>query len=113
MTVKATGAEWQKFYTDAAFWPEGAWHEDEEITIDGDPWPEDQDLAHPPAVGKMTVSGGIVRLSEDALDGQSLEAYFRRWKKLQDTVFLGIEVHKDRAEAVRIAVVAAGGKVTR
>ena len=113
MTAKTTGAEWERFYADEVFWPDGAWHEDEEITIDGNPWPEDQDLAHPPASGKITVSGGIVRLSEAALEGQSLEAYFRRWKKLQDTVFLVIRVHKDCADAVRIAVVSAGGKVTR
>ena len=111
MTAKTIGAEWIKFYADDVFWPKGAWHEDEEITIDGKPWSEDEDLAQPPAVGEMTVSGGIVYLSSDHREGPSLEAYFRRWKKLQDTVCMVIEVQKDRADAVRIAVVSAGGKV--
>lgn len=41
MTVKTTGAEFKRFYNDTAFWPEGAWHEDEEIEVNDSPLLED------------------------------------------------------------------------
>ena len=42
MTVKMSGAEWKEYYT--ASWPEGQWHEEEEITIDGEEAGADDDL---------------------------------------------------------------------
>ena len=46
MTVKTKGAEFKRFYFDPTIWPDGpdaTWHEDEEVTIDGEP-AEDGDL---------------------------------------------------------------------
>lgn len=113
MTTKTTGAEWKKFYGDREFWPYGAWHDDEEITIDGTKAPIDADLSIVSDDAAITVAAGVVFLVADADDGPTLEAYFKRWRKKQTTVFLSVEVSKEKAEAVRVAIIHAGGKVSR
>lgn len=35
MSTNTTGAELKAFYADPSFWPEGAYHDDEEIVTDG------------------------------------------------------------------------------
>ena len=40
-----------------------------------------------------------------------LVAEFRRWRKQQTTEYLSVEVPKDKADAVRSAITAAGGRV--
>lgn len=108
MTVKTFGAEFRQFYADADFWPEGAWHEDEEIEVDGLPPPEDLDEI--PNTSKMTIANGVV-LGLPDLSEPSLEAHFKRWRKIQTTVSFVVECHKDAEEAMRLAVRAAGGRL--
>lgn len=111
MTAKTTGAEWKRFYIDKVAWPDGAWHEDEELTIDGRMWDHDKDdLSAPPDNAAMTVAGGIVFMRDGDDDGPSLEAHFKRWRKAQSTVFFSCEAPRDRADAVKAAILAAGGK---
>ena len=43
--VKLTGSEWNRFYFDAEAWPDGAWHEGEEITMDGEVLGDDFDFS--------------------------------------------------------------------
>ena len=111
--MKTTGAEWKRFYTDPIAWPDGAWHEEEEITIDGREPPDDIDLADVSDSASMTVSGGIVFMSRNDDEGPTLELHFKRWRKAQKTVVLAIEVPRDLADAVALAVAAAGGKVIK
>lgn len=108
--VKVTGSEWKRFYADAEAWPEGAWHEDGEITIDGNAPPEDFDFSAVPDAATLTVAGGVVYLKEME-EGPSLEAHFKRWRKRQTTATLIVEVPHEATEAVRAAIAAAGGKV--
>lgn len=111
MTTKATGAEWIAFYADKNAWPDDAWHEDEIITVDGvevDTSEFDESKLSPTA--RVTVTGGIIYLSDDATDGPTLEAHFRNWRKRQNTVFMAVEVSKINAEKVQAAITAAGGK---
>lgn len=110
MTVKTTGAEWKRFYSDKGAWPDGAWHDDEEITICGEPWNPDNDLMNVSDGEPMTIAGGIVFMNENAADGPSLESHFKRWRKAQSTVFFSCEAPRDRADAVKAAIIAAGGK---
>lgn len=35
MAAKTTGREWKKFYADKEFWPEGVYHENEEVDVNG------------------------------------------------------------------------------
>ena len=111
--VKTTGAEWKRFYTDPTAWPDGAWHEEEEITIDGEPAHEDADLNDVADSASMTISGGIVFMTNDADEGPTMETHFKRWRKLQNTVFLAIEVPRELADSVALAVAAAGGRVIK
>ena len=111
MTVKTTGAEWKRFYGDKAVWPEGSHHEDEEIVVDGQPWAWDADMMTIQDSAVLSVAGGIVYTKEHDTDGPSLESYFRRWRKVQNTVFLSCEAPRGSADAVKAAVLAAGGRV--
>lgn len=111
MTTKATGAEWTAFYASKDAWPDGAWHEDQIITVDGvevDNSEFDESKLSPTA--KLTVSGGIVFLNADATDGPSLEAHFKSWRKKQNTVFMMVEASRADAKKVQAAITAAGGK---
>ena len=108
--VKVTGAEWNRFYADAQAWPEGAWHEDEELTVDGEEPPEDFDLAAVPDASMIAVSGGVVYL-DGVEELPSLEAHFKRWRKRQTTTVLVVEVPNKAVDSVRAAISAAGGKV--
>ena len=109
--VKVTGSEWNRFYADKAAWPEGAWHEDEEVTVDGEPPGDDFDFSEVPDSAMLTVAGGIVYLTSLAHEGPSLEAHFKRWRKKQTTTVIVVEAPHEAAEAVRAAIAAAGGKV--
>ena len=111
MTTKTTGAEWSAFYADNSAWPEGAWHEDQIVTVDGvevDNSEFDESKLSPTA--KITVSGGVVFLNSDAVDGPTLESHFKSWRKKQITVFMTVEVSRADAEKVQAAITNAGGK---
>lgn len=113
MAIKTTGAEWKKFYTDPDFWPDGTWHDDEEITVNGDVADADDNLEMIDDSAAVTVAGGVVFIHEGDDDGPTLEAYFKRWRKKQTTVFLSVEVSKDKVDAVAAAIAHAGGKLSR
>ena len=112
MPVKTTGAEWKRFYADKEFWPDEAWHEDEEVIVNGLPTSDDFDLSAVHDTDVLVVGGGIVFLPDLDMDrGPSLEAHFKRWRKTQNTVSVIVEVDKTKFDAVAAAIKAAGGKV--
>ena len=111
MTTKTTGAEWSAFYADKSAWPDGAWHEDQIVTVEGvevDNLDFDESKLSP--IAKVTVSGGVVFLNEESTNGPTLEAYFKSWRKKQTTVFMTVEVSRADAEKVQAAITTAGGK---
>jgi hypothetical protein len=110
MSVRTNGAEWKRFYADPTFWPDGAYHEDEEITINGEAADWGVDLTAVADDAVMTVSHGVVFLGEDD-SGPSLETHFKRWRRAQTTVCIACEVHRDKVDAVKSAIRAAGGRV--
>lgn len=113
MAVKVTGYEWKKFYTDKdpEFWPEGAWHDDEEVLVNGQE--VDGEFSHESVADTdtITITGGIVFMRERDTDGPSLETHFKRWRKKQNTAILMVEVPRGDLEALKAAIAAAGGKV--
>lgn len=117
--VKMTGHEWNRFYNDETAWPSGAWHEDETIKVDGKTVGDDFDLADVRATAEVSLSGGIVYFDNplvvDYFDqtqhSPSLEAHFKHWRKRQNITSIVVEVANEKAEAVRSAIEAAGGKV--
>lgn len=110
MATKTTGIEWKCFYNDDVAWPKDAYHEDEEMTVDGKIW-ADMDMMEIPDIAIVTVAGGVVYLKKDNTTGPTLEAHFKRWRKNQNTVFFSCEAPRDCAESVREAILASGGKV--
>lgn len=115
MTVKCTGSEWNAFYHDPEFWPEGAWWDDAEITVNGVLIDEN----HSPNVDDINdddlvkITNGVVYLHEDDTDGPSLEAHFKRWRKQQNTASFVVEVPKTQEALLIALIVNAGGKVKR
>lgn len=110
--IKTTGAEWKAFNADNAYWGE-FYVEDEAITVNGDPVDEYSfDVTTLADTDKVEIDGGWVADQANGSDKEySLDTFFRRWRKQQTTEFLSVEVSKDRADAVRAAIIAAGGKV--
>lgn len=110
--IKTTGAEWKAFHADKAYWGEFC-VEDEVVTVNGaqvDEYSFDPDTLAD--ADKVTVDGGWVADQATGSDKEySLDTFFRRWRKQQTTEYLSVEVSKDKAEAVRAAIKAAGGKV--
>jgi len=109
--IRITGEEWKRFYADENYWPEGAWHEDEEIIINGETADTDTiDLANEVKDGDiMIVRGGTVFC--DQVEPKSLEGNIRKWKKAQNYTMLLVWCPKKNVEAVTEAVKLAGGKV--
>ena len=111
MATKTTGAEFKRFYDDKAFWPDdGTYHEDEKITVDGvanSDW-NAEDIAD---AAQLTLRGGIVLGPKLTGKEPSFEAYFKRWKKLQNTASFAVECSNESKDAVIAAIKAAGGKV--
>ncbi len=117
MTVKTTGAEFKRFYSDLDFWPEDdgkTYHEDEDIIVNGKEFCDDDESISIDDTATVTISGGIV-LSQKWLDedAPSLETYFKRWRKKQATAYLVVEVERSREGELRAAILAAGGKISK
>lgn len=112
MTVKTTGAELKRFYFDDAYWPDGTWHEDEEIEVNGSPLSEDSGIEAVPDDAVVKIAGGaVIGLPGCGNEGPSFEGYFKKWRKAQNTVSFVVECAKDNEEVVRAAILAAGGRI--
>ena len=100
--IKTTGAEFKAFYSDKTAWPEGAWHEEETITVDGEVDDDyDFDIEQIADAAKVTIEGGIVFKDDQATDGPSFEAHFRAWRKRQNTATLSVTVDKAKESQLR------------
>lgn len=109
--VKSTGAEFKRFYNDSTFWPDDVWHEEEVVTVNGvvlDGEVSFDAIADDAQVG---IEGGIVNSPRLEWKEPSFEAYFKRWRKLQSTTTFLVECDRSVVDAVKKAIVAAGGRV--
>ena len=111
MAVKLTVAEWNKYYNDPEVWPSGCYHEDAELTLEGNPLDDWDDLTNADQGAKVTLNGGVVYLDENMTDSMSMEAHLKRWRKKQATAVVVCEVAKERLEALLEAVKLSGGTV--
>lgn len=107
MSVKTTGFELKQFYNDPAFWPDGVWHEDEEVIVDGVIWSDD--LNNIPDEALVKVSYGMV--FNDTDDEPSFETYFKRWRKTQTTTTFTVTCENSLLEPLKNAIRAVGGKI--
>jgi len=117
VSVKTTGAEYKAYVneTNPEFWPDGAWYDDVILSVNGVVIGDDVESVDP---DKLTdsdkveiICGTYYRHSEDA-DPISLETHFKRWRKAQTHVYISVQVHRDKLDAVKAAIKASGGSVT-
>jgi hypothetical protein len=108
--IKTTGAEWKAFMHDDPYWGEWAF-DDYSYNVNGHEIGMDFDEDTLTDTDAVKVDGGYVYDQEDMDKTDSLSAFFKRWRKQQTTDFLSVEVPKEKIEAVKAAIVAAGGKV--
>ena len=110
MATKTTGAEWKRFYADTTFWPDGRWHDDELMTVNGEEPPEGFDLGEVADTAAMTILAGCVfDTAGDSL--ASLEGHFKKWRKLQTTASVVVDFPKDKLDELKALVKTIGGKV--
>jgi hypothetical protein len=107
MRITAAGAEWKAFYQDEAYWPEGAYHDDTDIMVDG-VVAEDIDLSEVGDDATLTVRGGFVEINNRVVP---LVDHFLAWRKGRTTRTLVIDVPPEHYDAVRLAAESAGGTV--
>lgn len=114
MSVTCTGVEFAKFYSDPKYWvsegDETTWHEDAAVYVNG-VQDDDIDLANVKPTDTLKIEGGVVFGPTVGAQEPSFEAYFKRWRKEQNTSILMAEVPRDLVDAVKAAITAAGGKV--
>lgn len=103
--LKITGAEWNRFHSDDALWPDGVYYDDVLIRVNGSEVQYYDDL-DPNAV--IEVETGYVDVGDRQIE---LIDYFLSWKKDQTTDFCTFEAPKDLMQAIRAAVLAAGGTI--
>lgn len=115
MTVKMSGEEFKRFWSDKKAWPGN----------DGDTYVEDEvisvgDIEHVDGVETadikdtdiVKINGGYIYSTADtSLDGKSLETHFKQWKKNQSRATLLVECDKALEESIKAAIIAAGGKI--
>jgi len=119
MATKTNGAELKAFYNDDAYWlktpaskTDDIWHEDLVLMVNGVEQADDfsitEDLKDE---DQVTIVDGVVLSNRDDFKGRSFESFFKAWRKQQDTVYLAVAVPKDKQDAVRAAILAAGGSI--
>jgi len=118
MAVKCTGAEFKRFYADSKYWigPEQSkedhtWHDDGLFYVNDVEQPEGIDTDQLLDTDTVKIEGGVVFGEVVGPKEPSLESYFKRWKKEQTTTAFLVECDIAMVEAVKKAVIAAGGKV--
>jgi hypothetical protein len=112
MGIKLTGAEWKTFMDDEAVWSDH-YMDDDVIIMDGITYGDDRthNLPEVAPTARIEVVSGVICCEEPPYEYQDLVSAIRRWKKAQTTISFVVEIHKDKADAVKSAVKAAGGKV--
>jgi hypothetical protein len=115
--MKVAGAEFKAFYNDPLYWPEKSdvYYDDVVFVVNGDPLSDEKDPGQVADTDIVEFSGGVVMNSPHYKSGRepSLDQYFRRWQKEQTTVRLVVECSRGGVDAIKAAVVAAGGKVLK
>ena len=106
--IKTSGAEYKRFYDDEAAWPDGAWHEEELLLVNGDEWTDE--VAEIPDNAIVNLSGGAVFGLPNGAE-PSMELHFKHWRKRQTTTTILVECDLAKLDAIKLAVKAAGGRV--
>jgi hypothetical protein len=112
MALKTTGKELKAFLADDSIWPDASdnnvFHEEVTLMVGGVERDSDY-LSNINDDEAVTITGGYVSSVGLTEVDCTFEAYLKKWRKQQNTVYLSVSVPKDKAEAVKAAIKAAGG----
>lgn len=110
MVETTTGAEFKRFYADPLAWPEDRYHDDTVIRVNGEVAENGVDVHTMADDAVVLIEHGYV-LDADGREVGPLPEHFANWRKTQRTTQLVVECPLEKVEAVRAAVLAAGGVV--
>lgn len=97
MTIKCTGLEFKKFYSDDPAWGEESYHDGLEIRVNGsDEHGDGFDDSVLKDTDTIEILGGYVYIPSSTEGGMPLDKFFRKWKKNQDTETIVVTVDKAR-----------------
>lgn len=113
MTATTNGAEFKAYYNDKKAWPEGWWHEDNIITVDGIYDDGSSDLTAISDASIVTITGGFVYRDNGSHLNIAMETHFTRWRKSQKTERVVVEVEKARKTEFLEAIKRVGAKVVK
>jgi hypothetical protein len=120
MSIKTTGRDFKRFYTDDAVWKpagskDGAYFDDVTIYVNDADWDAGgKDYEDIPDDATVSFSGGSWYPDQDTAaqyESRNFETVFKKWRKAQTHTTIIVEVALDNIEAMKAAVAAAGGKV--
>ncbi|EPG8943854.1 hypothetical protein L4Z64_001261 [Pseudomonas aeruginosa] len=119
MATKTTGAELRAFYNDDAYWQKSddtksddIWHEELVLEVNGVEQSDDFSISNDlKDEDQVKIVYGHVLSSRDDFADRSFESFFKAWRKQQNTVYLSVAVPKEKLDAVRAAILAAGGSI--
>lgn len=110
MPVNTTGAELKAFYEDDSIWPEGAYHDEVMVSLDGVEM-SDFDIELIPSDSKVKILYGYIHSNNLDEESVSFESHFKKWRKNQKTSFLMVKVDNAIKDKVASAIKAAGGVI--
>lgn len=108
MSVVMSGQEMKEYYDDTEAWPEGSYHDDTIILIDGKQT-EAVDVETLSTTAVVEIRYGLVFLP-DGNDVDFVE-HAQKWKDKRAGVYGQFYVPKDKLTAVVEAIKAAGGRI--
>jgi hypothetical protein len=98
MSIKMTGAEWNRFYADKTVWKEGAYHDDSYITVDGVDVDDDDtiNLEKLADDAVVVINCGQYYESEKVRDPVDLLPVIRAWQDSQEFEVVSVQIRKGR-----------------
>jgi hypothetical protein len=97
--IKTTGLEFKEFYFDEAYWPEGWFHDDGEITIDGkEDTPIDENI---PDSSSVVINGGTIFKGDYDAGDIDFETHFKRWRKAQTSEYVTVIIPKGKSDELK------------
>lgn len=104
--ISMIGTTWKRFYNDPVAWPEGTYHDDYRVLING-VWDQEADLIGVANDAKIQIECGVVLF----YDGKVVDLleHYQAWEKRQTLGTGAFEAPLSKMDAVKAAIVAAGG----
>lgn len=108
--IKTTGAEFKRYLNDDTFWPEGAYYDEEVLTVDNREWNCEDGTDAIPDSATVRLFGGVV-FSLSGKTMKNMGSHFNKWRKTQKATSFIVECDLDRLDEIKAAIKSAGGKV--